>query len=478
MNILVIEVSTSSAKTLLYSSELGVQAVYSKPFDKKICDLQTQEPVGVYRSIIECIKNITSANLDKIDAISICTTWHSLLFLDKNRNPVGRIITWANNRAAGSIKKYRQDIAFREWYYKKTGCMVHSTYPLWQYIYYRDRYPQQLKEIAYLSSQQEFIFEKLTGEIAISRSIASGSGFFNVHTLDWDDEILEFAGIKRSQLSELKEPTYMSSLKEDIAKELNLPSGIPVIIGGPDGAMNQVGSGAVKKGVMTLSVGTSGALRLTTGKPLIARKPETWCYYLGEGKRIAGAATSGAGNCVNWFVENVSGLRNLRFNKLEQLLDDVKIEDAPIFMPFLYGERCPGWRDERSSQFYGLKAGHRIEDLYFSVLEGILFNLYQCYRILDSFPNVVIKEIRLSGGILNSERWTKMVADIFQREIMVCDFKHQSLLGAAVLALKALGEIDSLTGFESLLGKKVLPDKTLKDLHEERFKRYLKIYHT
>jgi gluconokinase len=342
-------------------------------------------------------------------------------------------------------------------------------------MHYQNAYPEKAAKVAYFSSQQEYIFEKLTGEIAHSKSIASGSGFFNIHTLDWDDEILEFVSMKRAQLAELYEPTYYKPLKTSVAKELNLPSGIPVIIGSPDGGMNQVGSGAVKNDIMTFSVGTSAALRVAVEKHTLTKNPSTWCYYLGEGKRIAGASTAGAGNCLSWFVNNFPGMGQDAYAYFDGLLESVSMKDAPFFMPFLYGERCPGWQDRRLGGFNYLKADHGIKDLYYATLEGVLFNIFHCYEILADIYGIP-GEIRISGGILKSACWTQMAADIFHREIVVCDFEHQSLMGASVMALKTLGQIQLLADYKPALGKKVSPNKDLADIYGERFQKYLAIY--
>ena len=106
-------------------------------------------------------------------------------------------------------------------------------------------------------------------------------------------------------------------MTEEAAREMDLASGIPVVIGGSDGALNQIGAGAMEEGIMTLSVGTSGALRLASKVPVIPQEPSTWCYYLADGKRIAGAATAGAGNCVEWFVKRLNSHSGLGFSELE-----------------------------------------------------------------------------------------------------------------------------------------------------------------
>ena len=142
--------------------------------------------------------------------------------------------------------------------------------------------------------------------------------------------------------------------------------------GYPDGALNQVGAGALKPGVMTFSVGTSGALRMSVEKPILPKKPSTWCYLSPNGW-LSGAATSGACNCLDW-LKTKFFTPNIPYEAIEAQAGEV--EDMPIFLPFLFGERCPGWNDEWQGGFCNLLPQHGPADMYHSVQEGVLFNLY------------------------------------------------------------------------------------------------------
>lgn len=84
--------------------------------------------------------------------------------------------------------------------------------------------------------------------------------------------------------------------------------------------------------------------------------------------------------------------------------------------------------------------------MYYSVLEGILFNLYQSYKILidiDKEP----EKIKISGGIINSKIWLQMAADIFQKEIIISNFKDASIMGAVAICLKIKGKLNKLVDF-------------------------------
>ena len=239
----------------------------------------------------------------------------------------------------------------------------------------------------------------------------------------------------------------------------------------PDGALNQVGAGALKDGVMTLSIGTSAAMRMSTSKPVIPNPPSTWCY-LSPVSWLSGAATSGACNCVDWLKDKffTSGTT---YEDME--IQNIDMKDKPIFLPFLYGERCPGWNDGRKASFYDMNSEHSSLELYYSTIEGVIFNLYQCYEVLcksDKEPD----KIKLSGGILNSKMWTQMCCDIFGREMECSKEKQMSLMGGAALALELGGGIKSLNEFNSEVGEVIYPRREKREEYMKRYARYKEVY--
>jgi len=472
MYILALEFSTSAVKVTLYSQAKGIVKNLSKNYDQTIGNMERQSAQLLYNLIIKTavklINSLTAEEKNKIELITLVSTWHSFLVLDEDRKPVTDILTWADTSAGETVLKYRKKQKLAQKIYQKTGCPVHSIYPLWKFI---DLDKGSLKfDRIYISSKPEYIFEKLTNSRAISLASASGTGMLNIHNLNWDQEILDFAGISPEQLSPLKELNYRAALTKKAAQKLGLKSGLPVLIPGPDGALNQIAAGGLKSKIMTLSVGTSGALRVTSSEAKIPDQPSTWCYYGAEGKRIVGAATSGAGNCTQWFKNNIRE-NDSNFMELENSLKDVNKNKAPIFLPFIYGERCPGWQDKRKAQFCELKGSHLSADLYYSIMEGVLFNLYQSYLIIEEM-GLEPEKIRISGGITNSKKWLQMAADIFGREIIVSDFKDASTMGSIILGLSALGEIKDLSNYQPEAGRVIDFNLERHQFYQSRFEKY------
>ena len=143
-------------------------------------------------------------------------------------------------------------------------------------------------------------------------------------------------------------------------------------------------------------------------------------------------------------------------------------------MPFIFGERCPGWDDERLGGFHDIRPYHTKGDLYLAVQEGVLFNLYHCYRMLVA-ENGEPEKIRFSGGILHSPFWAQMCADIFQAELEIDKTEHASMLGAAVIGMDIAG-IRSIGDYHPPAAGVIRPDPSQKEFYQEKFEKYLKCY--
>ena len=469
MNILVLEASTSSAKAMVYSGEGKILREHSAPYRGEGFSVAVQNPQKVLGGLLAVGKE--AAEGFQIDGISLGGTWHSLLLADRAGCPKTDCYTWAYTGAAETAAHFRQDEEETARYYHKTGCMTHSTYPFFKWLHLAEE-GLCLRQGDKLMTQGSYIYYQLTGQAVESVSMASGSGFLNLCSRIWDGELLERVSLKVENFPRLEEYTYTAPLTEEAANFLGLRPGIPVVPAHPDGALNQVGSGALGDGAMTLSAGTSGAIRMAFDRPCLSVHPSIWCYCA-PGKYLAGAATSGCTNCLDWFAAQVLGGR-YSLRELDQMAEASGTE-TPVFLPFLFGERCPGWQDSRLGGFLEIKGNHSTGQLYRAILEGTLFNLYQCYEVLTReayFP----REIRASGGVMKSPLWLQMLANIFGREITVHPSEQASMLGAAALGLTALGVLDSPEQFSAGAGKIICPEERSTALYREKYIRYQQAY--
>lgn len=469
MNVLVLEASTTSAKAMLYHTDDHSFDVKVRAYTGNYEDVTIHNAENVYRDMLAVGRELVAGR--PVDMIALGGTWHSLMLCGQDMKLTTPVYLWSYTGAAAICKKLRQNPEYVSNFYQKTGCMVNAVYPFFKLLLLREQ-GYDLSQY-YIMGQGTYNNYRMTGQRVITACVASGSGILNTWTGDYDDELLSELGITREQLGEIVPYDKTFPLTKEAAAELGVSEGIPVIPTNSDGGLNQVGAGAVAEGVMTFSVGTSGAIRLTTSKPVLPEQPSTWCYRSPK-NWLSGAATNGCCNCVDWFKGQM-GLSKMSYSQLEEGISDRV--DTPVFMPFLFGERCPGWNDEREGGFLRIRPQHKLSDLYLAVQEGVLFNLYHCYQILTEV-NGCPKHIRFSGGILHSESWAQMCADIFQQRLEVNENEHCSLLGGAVLAMELLGVIDDACDYEPQVSRIIEPNAANAKLYREKYERYLACYET
>jgi len=470
--ILALECSTTSAKALLFDVAKGaVVRVKSESYPGETAAfrgvLGAQDTLAVIALAVRLGKEVADG-AGNIDAIALGGTFHSVLVCDKTMEPLTPTYTWMYSGAEELTGRLRNDERYTLDYYHRTGCMVHALYAAFHLMKLReDGFDFDGKRV---STQGAFLFYALTGTHLETASTNSGGGLINSREKSWDRQTIDEIGISPDNFANLATYHDAKPLSDLGAALLGLKSGIPVLPSYPDGGLNQVGSGALQAGSMTFSMGTSAAIRLSVPQPLVPAFPSTWCY-LSPYSWMSGAAVNGACNCVDWLKPILFPSRT--YAEVESL--DADYGNMPYFLPFLFGERCPGWNDAKKGGFYGMRSYHTPVDMYYSALEGILFNVYQCYEILREVAEEP-KEILLSGGILNSNKWKQMCADIFNREMFCEEIPHASLIGAAVLALEYTGNLDNIKNYRVKRSEVITPREQGVSLFAGRYQNYLSYY--
>lgn len=464
MKILVLEASTTSAKAMIHDTVTGTSEVVTAPYppgpDPTVHDVD-----AVVAAVTSLGKQLSAGQ--EIAAVALVGVLHGVFLADRELRPVSPVYLWANTEPADLCRDLRRNEELTSWFYRRTGCMINATYPVFTLLLLAGRgLPVADSTVLDEGSYLNWV---LTGRLVQTRCVASGSGLLNIHERVYDPEVLAMAGIDTSHLPELVDSTEPLALSDRGAALLGLPPGTPVLPTNSDGGANQVGVGALRPGVMTFSVGTSGALRLATDAPRLPDLPSTWCY-LSPRSWLSGAATTGACSVIDWFRHRIAG--GMPYLELEAGFDG----DSPVFLPFLYGERCPGWDDQRQGGFVGLEPQHDLSAMYRAVQEGVLFNLYQCYEKLVEL-NGSPTRVKLSGGILHSAAWSQLCADIFQIPLETDEVTHASLLGGAVLAMELLGVIPSAIDYDTPASSVIIPDPAAAETYGRKYQRYLEAYH-
>jgi gluconokinase len=298
MYILVLESSTTSAKAMLYDTKSQTYKVQSQEYEFDDLQVGLHDPNHVLESTIKVGREISFGY--QVDAIALGGTWHSVMLCDKEMEPQTPVFKWTYTVAATLCKELRKDNDFVHEFYQKTGCMVNATYPFFKLMLLQEK-GWNLEDYK-IVDQGVYNTYHLTGKLVITDIVASGMGMMDVRKGQFDPELLGMLGIGVENLPELVKYDHHCTLTEEGARLLGLNAGIPVLPTVSDGCLNNIGSGALKDGIMTFSVGTSGAIRLATQEPIIPETPSTWCY-ISPKAWLSGAATAGCCNCVDWYKD-------------------------------------------------------------------------------------------------------------------------------------------------------------------------------
>jgi gluconokinase len=369
-------------------------------------DWSVQDPQEILQVVINCIAEITKGIQPEF--ISFSSAMQSIIAIDETGKPLTDAILWADNRANSIAEKLKNSEKGKH-FYQKTGIPIHPFSPITKIAWFKEFDSDIFSQTYKFISIKEYVWYHLTNEYYTDTSMASGTGLLNIHTLQWDPEILDFLNLKPQQLSTVCEVTHQcKGVSDDFL----------YVIGGGDGALANLGTGAMNKNCIALTIGTSGAVRLPIDKPYLNEQMRTQCYHLMDDQYLVLGAVNNGAIILQWLRETLLKT-DQSFETLFQEAERIPAgAEGLLFVPYLLGERAPIWDAAAQGSLLGMQITHTQAHLVRATLEGILFGLFQITEILlpDSEKRKQTK-VMASGGFGKSELWLQMVPYILQMEV-------------------------------------------------------------
>ena len=460
-----VDIGTTATKAVVFDlrGRVVAHASVGYPLFTPTPATAEQDPDEIYRAVVAALRDaVRSARVapDDVACVAFSAAMHSVIAVDNEGNALSRSITWADNRAARwaeRIRAERDGLAI----YRRTGTPIHPMSPLVKLAWLKDEQPRVFAAATRFIGIKEFVFHRLFDRYIVDHSIASASGLLNLANLDWDDGALEAAGVTRERLSTLVPATYhVEGLDRQLAADLGLSPATPFVVGANDGALSNVGVDAIRPGEVAVTIGTSGAMRTVVEQPATDPAGRTFCYALTDRHWVIGGPVNNGGIIFRWVRDEIAASESETAKRLGidpyEVLTRIAERVVPgseglIFHPYLAGERAPLWNPDLRGSFFGLAMHHRKEHMIRAVLEGVIYNLYS---ILPAMEEMIgrVRAIKATGGFARSGLWRQMMADVFDREVIVPESFESSCLGAAVLGLYALGHVDSLEVISGMVG--------------------------
>lgn len=437
-----------------------------------------QDPELVLHSVNNLLKNaFLQLKIADIKGICFSSAMHSIIAVDENGILLTNAILWGDTRSAQQAEYIKQTNDEKE-LYQEIAVPVHPSLPLCKIVWLKETLPEVFKKTKKFISIKEYLFFKWFGKYIVDHSIAGAMGMLNINNLQWSKKALAITGITEDKLSTIVPVTHaetdmLAEYKELFGSAYN----IPFIIGSSDGCFANIGSGVFEDNEATLTIGTSGAVRITLAKPILSEKPALFCYPVLNNLYVKGGAVNNGGNAMQWFAQSFTDEGG---DDYEALIEKAALihagADGLIFLPYLQGERAPIWNAAARGVFFGVNSIHHKAHFTRAVLEGISFGLYDVFCELN---NKNIDTIYVSGGFTRSSFWVQMIADIFNKKVVVADIADASAMGAIQLGMYATGFIQNLANHKAdRSGTVFIPVAAQHIIYEKQFREFCALYQT
>ena len=448
-HVLGIDVSTTATKAILLDEDGHVRGVSSAgyPFETPRLLWSEQDPERWWDGTVQAVRAaMAQAGVtgDAIAAVGLAGQMHGLVALDAAGEVLRPAILWNDQRTEAECDLIREALGVDR-LIAITGNDAMTGFTAPKLLWVRRHEPDVWSRIAHVLLPKDLVRLRLTGGYAVDRADGAGTLLFDLAERDWSAEVLDALGFDPSWFPTTYEgPEVTGGVSPEAAEALGVPAGTPVVAGGGDQAASAVGVGAVEPGLISLSLGTSGVVFLTTEGPVIEPQGRlhAFCHSVPGRWHLMGVMLSAAGS-LRWFRDTAAP--GVDFPELTDEAADVPAaSDGLMFLPYLTGERTPHPDPLARGAFVGLTLRHGRPHLTRAVLEGVAFGLRDSLELMRSVGLAGSNEARATGGGSRSRLWRQIVADVLETPVGTTSASEGAAQGAAMLAAVGAGWFETV----------------------------------
>ncbi len=444
--VLGIDLGTQSVKVVFYDFDARETiAVESAPLDI----YQTEDGIAEQQAqwwthaLKQALQQVGKAVRKSVVAIGVSGQQHGFVPLDKAGEVQAPVKLWCDTSTGAECDAIMEAFGGYDACIEEVGNPILPGYTASKVRWFKDAHPGLYAQTDCILLPHDYINFYLTGERCMEAGDASGTGFLDIRTRTWSEKMLAAIDLDR----DLREclPDVMTDndsvgeLLPSIAEELGLPPRVPVSIGGGDNMMGAIGTGNLKAGVVTMSLGTSGTVFAYSDSPVIDKDGDIAAFCSSTGGWLPLLCTM---NCTV-STELMRELFDADIASFEaQVASAPRGSNGVITVPFFNGERTPNLPNAKGC-IVGLDSRNTgSENILRSAVEGTTFAL----RFgIDKLAELGIdaREIVVTGGGVNSATWRQIISDICGAPVTVLKQSEGAAFGAALQAVALLDQSDT-----------------------------------
>lgn len=400
---------------------------------------------GTARAVDDCLVQLRQRGLAQEIAGVGCTSFAmSWLGVDAQGRAVTPLFTYAGQQGGPYARQLRQTLAAGDQishFYQRTGTPIHTAYAPAQLLWLAAHAPDLLDQTVFWQTISSHLLAQWSGvpALPISSSEAAWTGLLDRTALTWDESLLAYLPIDREQLPPVHDyADTVKGLSSPWAQRWPELAQLPFCLAVGDGVAANIGSGCHNPARLAVTVGTSAAIRTVVtqedGAP--AAPQGLWAYRVDRRRHLVGGALTDGGSLYTWLQQALADGGEGLAERAAHLQPD---SHGLTILPFLNGERSPGWADQARLTLDGISAATTPAHLLRAGMEAVALRLgLIAQRLLPLLaPDV---QVIASGGALDSSPlWRQILADVLNHPVHLTQAAQATSRGAAILAWQAFG---------------------------------------
>lgn len=457
--ILSIDQGTTSSRAILFNHEGQEIAKAQKEFTQYFpnpgwVEHEANEIWNSVQSVIADVLIESKLKPAQIKAIGITNQRETTVVWDKDTGePIHRAIVWQSKQTS-EIADELKEKGYQDFIQKRTGLIIDSYFSATKVKWLLDNV-KGAKEKAesgqlLFGTIDTWLLWRLTGGKVHKTDYtnASRTMLFNIHTLDWDQDILDLLQVPRKMLPQVCSNAEVYGYTQDYHF---YGENIPIAAMAGDQQAALFGQAAFEKGMVKNTYGTGAFIVMNTGETAILSEKGllTTIGYGIDGKVTYALEGSifVAGSAIQWLRDGLKLIENA--SESEALASQVVDSDGVYVVPAFTGLGAPYWDQEARGAVFGITRGTTREHLIRATLESIAYQSADVIKTMENDSGIEIKLLRADGGASKNDLLMQFQADIINRPVEAADFSETTALGVAYLAGLAVGFWNDLAEIKS-----------------------------
>ncbi len=438
-----IDLGTSEVKVVLLDEGGRIVASATAPLEVQRPQPRwsEQSPESWWEASLAAVDKLRSSHpgpLAAVEGIGLSGQMHGATLLDAADRPLRPAILWNDTRSDEECRELEK----REPRMRAiTGNMAFPGFTAPKLMWVEKHEPKVFAQVKSVLLPKDYLRLRLTGEKVSDMSDAAGTLWLDVGKRDWSDAMLAATRLTRAHMARLVEGSRPSGeLRKELRERWGMKRSVVVAGGGGDNAASAVGIGAVAPGGGFVSLGTSGVLFVVNDRflPNPDSAAHAFCHAL-PGRWHQMSVMLSAASCLRWATQLVRAANEVEILAEVEKLSEAARLAAPVFLPYLTGERTPHNDSTIQGSFIGLVPGTDRAALVYSVIEGVTFGLVDGLDALRQ-AGTTVGTLSLVGGGSRSAYWAQLIADLLQARLQThTGGETGAALGAARLGWLACG---------------------------------------